>query len=164
LPLLHNHITVYCPYCTITSPLTAPTAQSLRRVLPLLHNHFAVYCPYCTITSPCTASTVHSRRRVLPLLYNHFAVYCPYCTITSPCMASTAHSLRRVPPLLHNNFNRTKLSVTKIVPQMDSIPEAPVPSLQNRIQLLVTQKLSGDCAVLSGLGFHGLQQLIPAWL
>ena len=44
------HFTVYCLYCTITSPCTAFTVQSLQRVLPLLYNHFNVYCLYCTIT------------------------------------------------------------------------------------------------------------------
>jgi len=88
----------------ITSPCTAYTAQSLRRVLPLLYNHFAVYCLYCTITSSCIALTVQSLRSVLSRVRNHFNVYCPYCTIISPRTASTVQSLRRVLPIVYNHF------------------------------------------------------------
>jgi hypothetical protein len=51
------HFAVYCLNRTITSPCTACTVQSLRRVLPLPYNHFTVYC-----------LTVQSLQRVLPLL------------------------------------------------------------------------------------------------
>ena len=46
---------------------------------------------------------------------------------------------------------------------MDSIPEATVRSLQNRIQLLVTEKFSEACAVLSGLGFSQIIAVHSRW-